>query len=287
MIRTSQARREIAVRRWPLGASARLCCALALLGVGTTSLQAQVLSGPAVPPPAETVKLTRLPPVETERRDSKVQPASLIATPEPATASAWPRAMAVTYQEEVPRPPAERAATGNQQTLMERLQIPKELPGANVPPLWMPADPQKKLQVIETLFPDLPPMPKLAQPADPALVFTLAQLEQMAVANSPLIAQAEADVRIAMGQAYQVGVYPNPVLGYEADTVGSAGTRNYQGVFGTQVVKTANKLGLARAAANVDVANAELALRRTRSRPHVAGQERLLRRARGARERRD
>ena len=65
-----------------------------------------------------------------------------------------------------------------------------------------------------------------------------------------------------MGQAIQAGVYPNPVLGYEADTVGSAGTRNYEGVFGTQVVKTAGKLGLARSVANVNVMNAQLALRR-------------------------
>jgi cobalt-zinc-cadmium efflux system outer membrane protein len=142
--------------------------------------------------------------------------------------------------------------------------MPPGLPGVNVPPLWIPADPQQKMQAIETLFPDLPPMPKLIQPVRGDQIYTLADLEQMAVNSSPIIAQAQANITVAMGQAIQAGVYPNPVLGYEADTVGSAGTRNYQGVFGTQVVKTAGKLGLARSVANVNVMNAQLSMRRAR-----------------------
>ena len=127
-----------------------------------------------------------------------------------------------------------------------------------MPPLWLPplSQPEARLQAIDTLFPDLPPMPKLLPPVDPRRTLSLAQLEQIALANSPIIVQAQADITVAMGQAIQAGVYPNPVLGYEADTVGSAGTRNYQGVFGTQTIKTANKLGLARSVANVNVTNA-------------------------------
>jgi cobalt-zinc-cadmium efflux system outer membrane protein len=68
----------------------------------------------------------------------------------------------------------------------------------------------------------------------------------------------------ARGAAIQAGVHPNPVIGYEADTVGSSYTRNYQGVFGTQTIKTAGKLGLARAAANMSFMNAEIELRQTR-----------------------
>jgi cobalt-zinc-cadmium efflux system outer membrane protein len=151
-------------------------------------------------------------------------------------------------------------------SLTERLQIPAELPGTNVPPLWLPPldQPERRLQAIDTLFPDLPPMPRLALPTDPRQLYSLTDLEQMAIANNPLIAQAEASITVAMGQAIQAGVYPNPIIGYEADTVGSAGTRNYQGVFGTQVIKTANKLGLARSVANVNVTNAQLAYRRAR-----------------------
>jgi len=125
-------------------------------------------------------------------------------------------------------------------------------------------DHARRIEVIEKLFPDLPPMPRLAPPAQPEQRLSLDQLQQMALDNSPLIAQAAADITVAMGNAIQVGTYPNPVIGYEADTVGSFGTRNYQGVYGTQVIKTAGKLNLARSVANVDVMNAELALRKAR-----------------------
>ncbi len=174
-----------------------------------------------------------------------------------------PGARPVSYQEEVPRPPIDPTRP---MTLTERLQIPAELPGTNVPPLWLPPldEPEQRMRAIDTLFPDLPPMPKLAEPMNPNQLFTLADLEQMALANNPIIAQATAEITVAMGQAIQAGVYPNPVIGYEADTVGSAGTRNYQGVFGTQVIKTANKLGLQRSVANVNVMNAQLTLRRAR-----------------------
>ena len=171
----------------------------------------------------------------------------------------------MTYQEVIPRPPSNFGGP-HSPSLTERLQIPAELPGTNVPPLWLPPldQPAQRLQAIDTLFPDLPPMPKLLPPMDPQRQFSLSDLEQMAIANSPIIVQAEADITVAFGQAIQAGVYPNPLIGYEADTVGSAGTRNYQGVFGTQVIKTANKLGLARSVANVDVTNAQLAYRQAR-----------------------
>ena len=54
------------------------------------------------------------------------------------------------------------------------------------------------------------------------------------------------------------------MIGYEADTVDSAGTRNYQGVFAAQTIKTAGKLSMARNVANMDLVNAQLALRKTR-----------------------
>ncbi len=50
-----------------------------------------------------------------------------------------------------------------------------------------------------------------------------------------------------------------------SDSVGSSFTKDYQGIFATQVVKTAGKLGLQRAAANMDFMNAQLQLRRTRA----------------------
>ena len=60
---------------------------------------------------------------------------------------------------------------------------------------------------------------------------------------------------------FKRGRAPNPLIGYEADTVGSAGTRNYQGMFVTQLIKTAGKLQVQQTVKNVDLMNAHWALR--------------------------
>jgi cobalt-zinc-cadmium efflux system outer membrane protein len=175
-------------------------------------------------------------------------------------ASAYTRQQdALPGREDLPAPPGV-------QDLSQRLKIPSQLPGADAPPLRIPpreaVSPQQRNELIDELFPNRPPVPKLAPPA--AGPTTLKQVEDLALANNPELVQASAQVTTAMGAAIQAGVHPNPVLGYESDTVGSFGTRNYQGVFGSQLIKTANKLGLARAVANFDLMNAQLALRRTR-----------------------
>jgi cobalt-zinc-cadmium efflux system outer membrane protein len=154
-------------------------------------------------------------------------------------------------------------------SLERRVEIPKELPGAEVPRLQIPdkiENDQAYEEAIRKLFPSLsdPPPMILAEPEVPVHRMTLFELEQTALANSPLVAQAQADVTSAVGDAIQAGTAPNPLVGYEADTVGSAGTRNYQGVFATQLIKTAGKLQLQQAVRNVDVMNAQLMLRQTR-----------------------
>ncbi|MBI2824392.1 MAG: TolC family protein [Planctomycetia bacterium] len=215
---------------------------------------------------AESLPVKRLPPVN----DLRVHAAEFVDSRhhEPTIRgaavanTARPTAVPTAYQEEIPGPGRVPPGTPPK-TLPERLEIPPELPGANVPLLVLPPEQDRKLAVIDILFPDLPVIPKLAAPpAEQRL--SLVALEQLAIDNSPVIAQVRADITVAMGQAIQAGVYPNPVLGYEADTVGSAGTRNYQGVFGTQVIKTAGKVGLARSVANVGLMNAQLAFRRAR-----------------------
>ncbi len=173
-------------------------------------------------------------------------------------------------QREEIAPPAEDVAGRKVPQLLERLKIPDVLPGANAPPILLPPSdyehPEQRLSVIEQLFPspkDVRPIP-LPSSSGPGGQMTLEQLEDMAAAHNPILVQAEADVTSARGAAVQAGVHPNPVVGYEADTVGSTFTRNYQGVFAMQTVKTAGKLGLARAAANMGLVNAEIQLRQTR-----------------------
>ncbi len=150
--------------------------------------------------------------------------------------------------------------------LAERMKIPKEVPGASAPPIRIPAreavPPGERNEIIDELFPNRPALPRLASPA--ANPTNLKQMEQLAMANNPELVQAMAGITSATGDAIQAGTHPNPTVGYESDTVGSFGTRNYQGVYGTQLIKTAGKLGLARAIANIDLMNAQLAMRRTR-----------------------
>jgi cobalt-zinc-cadmium efflux system outer membrane protein len=80
----------------------------------------------------------------------------------------------------------------------------------------------------------------------PAL--TLAALEQMACERNPTLRQANANIDAAQGRANQAGLYPNPVVGYQADRIGAAGTAGeMQGLFIDQTIVTAGKLRLDRA----------------------------------------
>ena len=89
--------------------------------------------------------------------------------------------------------------------------------------------------------------------------------------HSPLIRQAASDVDAARGAMIQAGAYPNPHLGYECDNINTGRTAGYQGGNISQTIVTGGKLRLARAAAEVDVENAELALRRRPLRSGHAG----------------
>jgi cobalt-zinc-cadmium efflux system outer membrane protein len=143
------------------------------------------------------------------------------------------------------------------------LRIPPELPGSDAPPIeTKPGKGHEKDR-----FPDLP-----AAPAEPDLAesptgkpLTLVELEQIALANNPVIRQAAADVAAARGRATQAGLYPNPELGYQADQINSGRgvqTRGQQGGYVAWVLKTGGKLQLARLAALMDYFNAQVALRK-------------------------
>jgi cobalt-zinc-cadmium efflux system outer membrane protein len=155
--------------------------------------------------------------------------------------------------------------------LSERLQVPAEIPGSRAPLIQLPPldpnKPKEREQAINRLF---PPLPNLGPDQTPApgpdgLPLTLADLQRLALSNSPLIRQAAADVEAAKGAALQAGAYPNPTVGYEADTLGTGATAGYQGGFFDQLIKTGGKLKLAQAAATIDVLNAKLALHKAQN----------------------
>lgn len=168
--------------------------------------------------------------------------------------------------------PAPREVAGDIQVsdYGRRLRIPASLPGAQAPEIRLPPYDEENLEfrnrVIDKLFPDLPKMwpLKLPRPTAARPAITLDELQDLALRNNPVIVQAWAAIQSYAGDAIQAGTAPNPMFGYESDTVGSALNRDYQGLYMSQMVKTANKLGLQRSVANVDTMNAQLAFRRTR-----------------------
>jgi cobalt-zinc-cadmium efflux system outer membrane protein len=80
----------------------------------------------------------------------------------------------------------------------------------------------------------------------PTAPMTLEDLEQLALAWNPTLAQARMAVRSAQGAYVQAGLYPNPVLGYSGADMGISGTAGQQGGFLAQQIVTAGKLRLGR-----------------------------------------
>jgi cobalt-zinc-cadmium efflux system outer membrane protein len=148
-----------------------------------------------------------------------------------------------------------------------RLVVPAGLPGADAPPITkFPEDPAQKKRYLQELFPPLPAAPQLrpTAPGPEGRPMSLADLQRLAALYSPAIKNAQAAVEAAKGAVKQAGSYPNPSFFFEQDTVGT-GPGGYEGVGFNQVVKTANKLKLQKAAAVMDLQNARLALKRAYS----------------------
>jgi cobalt-zinc-cadmium efflux system outer membrane protein len=76
---------------------------------------------------------------------------------------------------------------------------------------------------------------------------TLEALEQMALKNNPMLAQADAAIRAAEGRRRQAGLWPNPIVGYEGQGLAFNPLvypfRNGQYVFVEQSILTGGKLG--------------------------------------------
>jgi cobalt-zinc-cadmium efflux system outer membrane protein len=151
-----------------------------------------------------------------------------------------------------------------------RVAIPNEIPGASAPPIRVPPyDPEQsnaqRVAALERLYHGLPPLPPRVepQPGPCGGPMTLAELQAMAIQRSPVVRQAEADVTSAQGAMIQAGTPQNPTAGFEGDTIGTVHTGGYQGLAVEQLVPTGGKLRLARAAREMDLKNAQVALRRT------------------------
>ena len=117
------------------------------------------------------------------------------------------------------------------------------------------------------MYPPLPPLvaEPTPLPGPGGRPFTLSDLQHIAAVNSPQLRQAAADVETARGNLLQAAAYPNPTLSYQFTPSSNGDTPGSDGVGFDQTIKTAGKLALQRAAAEMALHNAELALRRARS----------------------
>jgi cobalt-zinc-cadmium efflux system outer membrane protein len=89
----------------------------------------------------------------------------------------------------------------------------------------------------------------LPLPEAGAAVFSLEQLQQLALEYNPALVQARSETWKAYGRQTQAMLYPNPRLGYFGQEIGGAGTAGQQGFYLSQQFVTGGKLELSRAVA--------------------------------------
>ncbi len=150
---------------------------------------------------------------------------------------------------------------------LKRLRIPEAVPGSETPFITWPEDRKGQEAMVKKLYPPLPKLPAepKPQPGPNGRPYTLADLHQIAAANSPQLRQAVSDVEAARGMLIQARAYPNLTLGWNVQPSNDGSTAGLQGPFIDQRIVGFGKLKLAAAAAEKDLNNAELALRRARS----------------------
>ena len=86
---------------------------------------------------------------------------------------------------------------------------------------------------------------------------SLSDLEAIAFAHNPTLAQSAAEVRAASGRYIQSSMAPNPIAGYQGEDFGDRGSIGQQGFFVNQEFVRRQKRRLARAVGSREVALAQ------------------------------
>jgi cobalt-zinc-cadmium efflux system outer membrane protein len=215
-------------------------------------------------------------PIDPPPASSALNPDPSVPSPQPPAPAQPPALTPAVFSEPLATPPPEDVspeaaplAAGLAPNTSPHLAVPSDLPGAEAGPLVVPrigsaTEAERQAALDRIYF----PLPEVAgsPPAPPAVgsPIDLGDLQSLAMANSPAIRVAAAEVESARGLAIQAGALPNPEVGYQADTVNTLNTPGYHGAYVQQTFVTAGKLRLARSAAEVDFINAQVALRRSR-----------------------
>ncbi len=90
--------------------------------------------------------------------------------------------------------------------------------------------------------PEPVPLPPTGSSAVSAML-TLAEAERLAGESHPALREASAEVRALGGKWVQVGLRPNPTIGYSGSEIGNDGRAGQQGGYVGQEFVTAGKLG--------------------------------------------
>ncbi len=235
----------------------------------------QQAPAPAATPPATPAVAPATPPVNQgasapPRAGTDVRTVAWLQGETTTAMSQWRPAneLAADPEHRVPDQPAIQPLAGQQPP--ERhvdLDIPPQVPGSEARRIQVSKDPAARQREIERLYPPLPPLDvepiPLAGPG--GRPFTLADLQHIAAVNSPQLKQAASDVEAARGNMLQANAYPNPTVSYQFTPSNNGSTPGCDGVGIDQTIKTAGKLRLQTAAAEMALHTAELALRRARS----------------------
>ena len=102
--------------------------------------------------------------------------------------------------------------------------------------------------------------PEITQELSSIAGLSLQVVEELALANHPTVAQSQAQLRALHGKWLQVGLAPNPTIGYMASEIGSEGSAGQQGGFVGQEFVRGDKLERNRAIVCAEIEAAEQAL---------------------------
>jgi len=146
------------------------------------------------------------------------------------------------------------------------LVLGSELKAARLPPEPIPARNPQRLPDPFANSSEPIPLPPVETSAASDDRLTLAEAEALAVGFHPAVREAEGRLRAARGNWVQVGLRPNPEIGYAGEEMGDAGTAGKQGGFVSQELVTAGKLGLNRSVASQEIAAAQQRVEQARLR---------------------
>ena len=74
--------------------------------------------------------------------------------------------------------------------------------------------------------------------------YSVTDLELLALSHNPAVAEAAARVRAGQGRWFQVGIGPNPTVGYLANEIGNEGSDGQHGGYIMKFTRSENNVGL-------------------------------------------